>query len=210
MNGCAKVYGFYACFRIASVMAAMARLSRIWRNNTISFASKFKLYKSLVTFILLCGCETWTLLAGFGKKGSKLSNPSGWGNFFTFPIWSTGPTTECRARSVLLWVHRNLFWQLSREKNLHGLGMSHVMTASPKPSFSVPWRMGDAVVSRGNAGWTTSISACARTAHKGLLQKRQKQWKRISAESSLMFPQKPSWSMNWTELIPVSLYSCFV
>ena len=34
--------------RIASAMAAMARLNKIWRCNTISFANKFKLYKSLV------------------------------------------------------------------------------------------------------------------------------------------------------------------
>ena len=47
-------------FRIAS---AFARLNRIWRCNTISFASKFKLYKSLVTSILLNGSEAWTLLA---------------------------------------------------------------------------------------------------------------------------------------------------
>ena len=32
--------------RIASTMVAMARLNRISRCNTISFASKFKLYKS--------------------------------------------------------------------------------------------------------------------------------------------------------------------
>ena len=37
--------------RIAPAMAAMARLNRIWRRNTISFSSKFKLYKSLVTFM---------------------------------------------------------------------------------------------------------------------------------------------------------------
>ena len=35
--------------RIASAMAAMARLNRIWWCNTISFASKFKLCESLVT-----------------------------------------------------------------------------------------------------------------------------------------------------------------
>ena len=40
------------CIRIAS---AMARLNRIWRFSTISFASKFKLYKSLFTYVLLCG-----------------------------------------------------------------------------------------------------------------------------------------------------------
>ena len=41
------------CIRIASAMAAMARLSRTWWCNTISFTGKFKLYKSLVISILL-------------------------------------------------------------------------------------------------------------------------------------------------------------
>ena len=44
--------------RITTAMAAMARLNRIWRRNTISFTSKFKLCKSIVTSILLYGCET--------------------------------------------------------------------------------------------------------------------------------------------------------
>ena len=51
-----------------------------------------------------------------------------------------------------LWVHRNLFWQLSRDRNLHGLSMSHATTASPKPSLRAPLKEGDAVVGRGNAG----------------------------------------------------------
>ena len=34
--------------------------------------------------------------------------------------------------------------------------MSHAMTTSPKPSFTAPWRVGDAVVGIGNAEWTTS------------------------------------------------------
>ena len=41
------------CPRNASAIAAMARLNLIWRYNIISFASKFKLYKSLVTSFLL-------------------------------------------------------------------------------------------------------------------------------------------------------------
>ena len=45
------------CIRIAS---AMAILNRIWQCNTISFISKFKLCKSVVTSILLYDCETWT------------------------------------------------------------------------------------------------------------------------------------------------------
>ena len=42
--------------RIASAMAATTRLNRIWRCNTISFASKFKLYKSLATSTFIYGC----------------------------------------------------------------------------------------------------------------------------------------------------------
>ena len=48
-------------------MAAIARLNGIWRCSAISFTSKFKLYRSLVTSILLYGCKTWTLLADSEK-----------------------------------------------------------------------------------------------------------------------------------------------
>ena len=65
------------CIRIASAMAAMARLNRISRCNTTSFASKFQLYKSLVTSILLYGCDTWILLADSEKKEEfRRSKPS--------------------------------------------------------------------------------------------------------------------------------------
>ena len=66
--------------------------------------------------------------------------------------------------------------------------------------------MDDAVVCRENAGRTTSKSgpAHARTAHKSLLQK--KDWKTISAESSIMSFQWPSQRTElswicWTKLI---------
>ena len=65
------------------------------------------------------------------------------------------PTTVCGARSTSWWVHMNLFWPLSRDGNLHGSDMSHATTASLNPSIRTPWRVGDAVISRGNAGWTT-------------------------------------------------------
>ena len=60
-------------------------------------------------------------------------------------------------------------WYL-RDGNLPGSGMSHATTASPKPSFGAPWRAGDAVVVRGNAGWTTSRNGlpcpCQKCSHK--------------------------------------------
>ena len=54
--------------RIASAMAAMARLNRIWQSSTISLGSKFKLCKFLVSSILLFGCETWTPHSDSEKK----------------------------------------------------------------------------------------------------------------------------------------------
>ena len=84
-------------------------------------------------------------------------------------------TTGCGARSDSLWVHRNLFWHLSGNGNLHGSDMLHAMLDSAIPSFMAPWRVGDAVVGRGNAGGTTSkgLHPCpCQTAHKGLLQER--------------------------------------
>ena len=50
------------------------------------------------------------------------------------------------------------FRHLSRYRNLLGFCMSHATTASPNQSFGAFWRVGDAVVGRGNAGWTTSKS----------------------------------------------------
>ena len=46
----------------------MASLNRICRSNTISFASKFKLYKFIVIAILNYGCETWTPLPDSEKR----------------------------------------------------------------------------------------------------------------------------------------------
>ena len=60
--------------------------------------------------------------------------------------------------SASSWVHRNLFWQLSRDGNSHGSGMSHAMTAYLEPFFRAPGRLDDGVVGRGNYGRTISKS----------------------------------------------------
>ena len=141
------------------IASAMARLmNRSWLVNTISFTCKLKLYKSLVTSILLCGCKTWTLLADSEKR---------------IPAFETKSIRKLPCINYLehktndwVWSKINFLvgpqepplWQLSRDRNLHGSGMSHAMTASPNPSFRTPQRIGNAMVGRGNAGWTTSKS----------------------------------------------------
>ena len=106
---------------------------------------------------------------------STSNEPRAWGNFSASPTWSTRTTAGCGARSTSSCVHRNLFWQLSRDGKLLGYGMSHATAISPEPSFRAPCRVGYAVVSRRNTGWQhqrADIPAHARTAHKDPLQKR--------------------------------------
>ena len=125
--------------RIASAMAAVARLNRIWRYNTISFASKFKLCMSLVTSILRYGCETWTLLADSEKRMQALK---------------TKRLTKLLCISYLEnktndWVRSKIRFPvgpqepllaLSRDGNLHSSDMSRFTTASPKLSFGTRGR----------------------------------------------------------------------
>ena len=152
--------------RIAS---AMARLNRIWRFSTISFASKFTLYKSLFTSVLLWGFGPDIIPSGWLvskhqltkssmavkhgpcllplRKESRPSEPSARGNFSVSPTLSRRPTTGCRARSTSLWAHRNLLWQLSRDG-------SYMVRACHTPQ-----QLRQNHPSRQLGGWATAWSA---------------------------------------------------
>ena len=110
-----------------------------------------------------------------------------------------------QARSASLWFHRNPFWQLSRDRHLDGSSMSHATTSSPKPSFRAPWRVGDAMGGRGNAGQTTSKSGhpcryqnwvqeppAGKTARRPLLN-------RSSCSPPPPHPTPPPSELNWTD-----------
>ena len=77
---------------------------------------------------------------------------------------------------------------------------AHAMTASPKPSFRAPWRVGNAVVSRGNAGWTTAKSGhlcLCQNCSQGSLQKR------LEKDLCWIIPHVPLMTQSirdWTEL----------
>ena len=49
--------------RIAQTTAALTRLKPAWNDRSISLSFKIQLKRFLVTFILLCACESWTLTA---------------------------------------------------------------------------------------------------------------------------------------------------
>ena len=59
--------------RIGMATAAMTKLNVIWKSG-INLAIKLKLYKTLVTSILLYGCEAWTLTAELEKRIRTFEN----------------------------------------------------------------------------------------------------------------------------------------
>ena len=121
--------------RIASAMAAMARLNGIWRCNTISFTHKFKLYKSLVTSILRYGCETLTVLADSEKRIQAFK-------------------TKCK-RKLLRISYMECKMSNCVQSKIDFLvgptgtssGISHATTAFPKSTLKTLWRLGDTMVS---------------------------------------------------------------
>ena len=54
--------------RTAQATAALTKLKPIWRDNNISVGSKVKLVRSLVIFIFLYACKSWTLTAELEKR----------------------------------------------------------------------------------------------------------------------------------------------
>ena len=60
--------------RIAAATSALVRLERVFKSNNISFRTKYHLYKSLVTSILMYGCESWTLTAELEKRIQAFEN----------------------------------------------------------------------------------------------------------------------------------------
>ena len=57
-----------ALLKVAQTTAALTKLKPIWRDNNISLGSKVKLMRSLLIFIFLYACESWTLTAELEKR----------------------------------------------------------------------------------------------------------------------------------------------
>ena len=68
----------------------------------------------------------------------------------SLPVKLALPASQPR----LIWTHVGSFLSLYGDRKLHGSGLSD----SPKFFFRARWRVGDARVGRGYAGWTISKS----------------------------------------------------
>ena len=54
--------------KIAQTTKALTRLKPVWIGKSISLSSKIRLMRSLVTFIFLYACESWTLTAELHRR----------------------------------------------------------------------------------------------------------------------------------------------
>ena len=124
--------------------------------------------------LVIC-LSSWHDLLFIGVFRSRLSNPSAWGNFSLNPTWSTRPTTGCGASSISLWVHRNLFWQMSRDGTCM-VGVCHTprQPLQNHPSrhlgeWATPWSAEEILNGHHQR---VDIPTNARITQKGLLLKR--------------------------------------
>ena len=54
--------------RIEQTTVALTRLKPVWNDRSISLSSKIRQMRSLVTFIFLYVCESWTLTAELQRR----------------------------------------------------------------------------------------------------------------------------------------------
>ena len=52
--------------------AALTRLKTVWNDRSVSLSSKMQLMHSLVTFIFLYACDSWTLTAELQRRAKAM------------------------------------------------------------------------------------------------------------------------------------------
>ncbi|XP_071150110.1 uncharacterized protein [Mytilus edulis] len=60
--------------RLKKAKGQFSRLRKIWRSSVLSFKTKVRLFNSLVTSVLLYGCETWKTTEQDKKKLNTFQN----------------------------------------------------------------------------------------------------------------------------------------
>ena len=143
------------CIRIASAVAAMARLNRIWQCNTIHLCKQVQAlqvpsyyHSPLQLWNIDPAYWLWDKDPGFQNQVLEETSPhlllGAQGQWLSaaqdqLPCDSSGiSSSKCQ-----------------RDRNLHGSSILHAMAASLKPSFRAPWRVCNTMVSGENAGRTS-------------------------------------------------------
>ena len=113
---------------------------------------------SICTTLCLTGALHLLLLhLSFDRRGRWGTIDNFTTSFLHFSPFSTTPRDLSKSRpvhSLILSCH--IFFSVCLVVVSSSLCLA--TTASPKLSFRASWRVGDAVVGRGNAGWTTAMN----------------------------------------------------
>ena len=162
------------------------------------YASLYRILQS-VTSILLYGCETWTLLNDWKKKKKiqAFETKCPRKPFSAPPTWNTRPTTGCGARSnFLVGPQDSLFFQKAETRMVRACHTPRQPLSNLNHSSGHLGGWGDAVVDK-RKGWI-DIKEGTTLPMPVLLARAscRKDWKSISAESSVMSPRRPNWSRD--------------
>ena len=156
--------------RIDLSMAAMARLKRIWRCNTTSFANKFRLYKSLVTSSISMVVKHGPCLLTLKKRTQA----------FKTKCLRKLLCISCLEHKTSDWVRSKINFlvgpQMSRDRNLHDSehvtcydSLSNTILHSTLEGGGTPRKAEEMLDGQQQR---VDIPAHATAAHKRLLQKR--------------------------------------
>ena len=183
----------------------MVKLNKIRRYNTISFASKFKLYKSLVTSILLYGCETWTLPA-YSKKRILDFNTKCLRKLLNGSYLEHKTNNRLRSKiNFLVGPQETLLATVKRRK----LAWFRSVTCHDSLSKTILHGTleGGWCYSQQRKCWVDNIKEWTSLPMPELLTNAscRKDWEIISAELFLISPQRPYSSRHWAELIHTGL-----
>ena len=178
--------------RLAMATAAMAKLIKFWRSNSLSFQTKLRLFKSLVMSILLYGCESWTMTAE------------------TTWMIETFETKSFRRLLGISWEERktNVFVRnkvkeqagpqeplLARVKRRKLAWFGHVTRHNTLPKTVLQGTLeGGRSRGRQRKCWMDNIKEWTRLDSPTLIRKAEDRadWRRLAASSSLMSPLRPS------------------
>ena len=106
--------------RLAQAHSAMTRLAILWKNKSISFPTKIKLYKSLILSIRLCRgvwAEHWLRI---WRDESKLLKTNATGGWLAYHIEIMKRMNTYGSRSIFSPNARNFYCQLSSIASYHG------------------------------------------------------------------------------------------
>ena len=137
--------------RIAQTTAVLTRLKPVWIDKSISLSSKIRLMRSLVTFIFLYACESWTLTAELQRRIQAMEMRC-YRNLLHFSYKDHVTNEEVRAKiQPAIGPHEDLLTTVKRHK-LQWYGHVPVHQVWPKPSCKAQRKGEEDKADRGRSG----------------------------------------------------------